>query len=1238
MIHDWPSDMSLGSGSLFGANGFGMSAGFGLGEFGTRLCMNIYYASDFTCTYLTPAQTQDATLATKIAYVRAQWDPTAKQVTWEAWDMYGFRFYNEVRTYGSAATTSGSSGLQFGDIGGETNGLGRAIGFFRLYNTLVAANSRVPVTADASAAIVNLKFDGNLNDSSGHGYNGTIPTGSISYVTTPGQIVQSVVTTPGAPYWATTITQRAGFPVVLDGSASYSQADASATVTCAWQVLQPAPSMPTFSSRTSCGPITLTGMVFGDYPIQLTVTDSAGTKNVGVTHIGAVAMDANGIVINGNPDVDVLFGPMIAWGRNPWGFADERQMRSTVLRNAYYTDPAQGHLGNPTWATPGQGTISYTMGGKGVHPISPGGTTLASAITTATQLSITVTDATQLDLTAFPTRIKIENEEIRVCSASGNVLTVCYDGRGYASPQGTLLAASSHANGVGVGQYKITGTGTLFASDPNSPICPAGTPSAPGAILTSAGTVAVTAGSATLVGTGTGWVVGPNINTGTPGYVFAGQPIRVLGTHSGTPFVFLAQVAGIADSTHLTLNRSFPADADTASGLTYQILFMGQENQLERYIVLHYTRPSDGSDSNFATPVGGCESETALYISYVNRDFSGLGLNGTLQSGKKYSYITASDAASYLNSGSTGGINFYGPGIADRSLYYRSGIKLAETTANMVDDNWIKSPSVAGHDVGGIDLFLGAGVIGAVANAVLNPGRVNWSDIRGFANYAKDNFTLWNGIGYCNGTRETGYNSAWLSLAAIYDPDVTPATGKRALYNAAITSQMIPNETACKGTDASGVHPERINSWATSSGYVRDNDTPVTLTNGSTAGTFLGTAKNLCRNEAAGSGTATNGSTALTGTGFAASSRGVGNGEIVIVGTKSGGVFQQYLGYTYNSSTSMTLSAAWQGDTGTVTYTEIYGGSIDGTPNDFYYGLVFSNGVSTDPQLYQSYACTYNSGAGTFTLNRPWTGTTGTKYASIYNLSGTGQQPFMMGIRSNAWRFGSHLADYTTDTQIATNAAALNTLRAQGSQWVKDYGYDAPGHHLYYGRVFGHCEPDALATANCAGDPSLNAEAQSTIVALYQLNPSSANLAYGDQFYAANWGNAAYTAGGYATDAGYNSYFTQDAYLAGGKWPGFYFGMGATHQWPAVRLGGVAAAIPRSVKVGFNLASVSGATTVKVLVTAPSGAQTTTTCTTSPCTVAADARQGAHVLTIQYWNAAPKLLAQSSQAIPASVQ
>ena len=227
---------------------------------------------------------------------------------------------------------------------------------------------------------------------------------------------------------------------------------------------------------------------------------------------------------------------MVAFGQNPWGYADERAKRAVELQNAYYL--AQG-LGNPTWMTAGQGTVSYPFSGKGPGP-GLACTTLAGAIT-ASSASIPVANASCLSLSSLPTGILIGNsngtqEMVRICSTTATsgpaTLTACYDGRGLASyPFGNVavVATQPWPSGTTVGEYRISGTGTLFGSDARRPLCPAGLPGPPGPVVYSTGSVTLSGGSPQVTGNATTWTTANN--------VIASYMIRVAATHAGgTPF------------------------------------------------------------------------------------------------------------------------------------------------------------------------------------------------------------------------------------------------------------------------------------------------------------------------------------------------------------------------------------------------------------------------------------------------------------------------------------------------------------------------------------------------------------------------------------------------------------------------------------------------------------------------------------------------------------------------------
>ena len=270
------------------------------------------------------------------------------------------------------------------------------------------------------------------------------------------------------------------------------------------------------------------------------------------------------------------------------------------------------------------------------------------------------------------------------------------------------------------------------------------------------------------------------------------------------------------------------------------------------------------------------------------------------------------------------------------------------------------------------------------------------------------------------------------------------------------------------------------------------------------------------------------------------------------------------------------------------------------------------------------------------------------------NVSGTGQQPFMLGgAKSLALQWAALNANPTI-------AAAFNTELQQAAGWMFSTGFDPGTLGPFYGRVFGACEPAIvpstsflanLAQSGCAyglnpgsiiASRELTAESSTALRAYYasQAN-SSAAKDWADHQYGALWSKTGYDTGGVYSDsasAGNNTGLSNltDAYLGVYKWPGFFFGMGMAHQWPAARLGGVAPAAPQTVSVTCNISSVTNATQCRVTLTKPDGSTVTNTCASSPCAVTADAREGDHLLKVEYLNAANAVLA-SGEAEPLRV-
>ena len=1094
--------------------------------------------------------------------VRMQRDRANSRTTCELWNYDSTGYNYQILPFG---TTRHFNPRQGGDLG---LGATARLAFLRTSVGVLPLGSKPPTTADGGDR-AEYKFDGTLKDSSGRNHDITGP-GAV-FSPTPNQGPFALAKTYGAPNWSNWVSLRAGFPAKLDGRSSYSLADASSAVSYFWQQTE-GKSTVTWTNRDSATP-TMQGLIFGTYQFALRVTDVAGRSATSSLEAGATATDDNGVVINSDPNVDKLFGPMIAFGKNPWGFVDERAMSATRLRAAAYQ--AQG-LNPPSWETPLPGKINYDYSDANGPLVG----VLAQAVPAADTMKISVSDASKIDLMNLPVRILIgppygRREDIRICSATATTgpatLTVCYDGRGQANPQGETYRTSAQAwpAGTQTWQMRIKGTGTNFLST----LCAAG-PGPGGAVTYTAGTLVLTPGSATVNGLQTDWSAKNGVYPNN--YI-----VRVDAMHKGVPFVFHAYITAVSDSTHLVLAHPYPANADAGTYL-YKIVQADT-----RYATLHYTRNTDGSDAQVLYGIAGCESPTDLYVN-IGRDL------GTISKGpqvnKQYSYMDGLGYASAF------GANFYGEDLAHRALYYRSGWDPALQAARAIGDYYARAPMISGGDSGGIPLLVGGGVIGGFVSAILDsshPSRTQWSDLRGFAN--------WGSIGQwgCSAfdTRDSSYMASGLFLAAAFDPDAT----QRAKWKAAMRD-VYNRELKCKQDDSS---------W--SQGFLWGKQTgPFTVTNGSAVVTGNNIPQNFCFGIGSGMVTVTKGSAIAVST----DRRFVAGNKLVITATSNGARYVSFFEFHLNPDGTATMGALWPGDSGTFSYV------IDN--NDSKISIGNSN---DDPQLTREWACTWNN-SQQITLNRPWDGPTKSNaYGWTGLLAGYGQQPFMLGIKVTSLHFASLVAD-------AALSANMEALSRQAATWIHDTGYDPVTHGLHYGRVYESCEPQTTPPSgtqytsrtpicdsgfNPGGVRAarvLAAEASTALRSYYEANPSQERKDWGDTMYGSIWGNPNFTAPNFYSDQLYVRDENSDNSLAAYKWTGFFFGMGMAHQWPAVRLGGVAPARLRTLQISLNPGEFDSA---QIHLTAPSGAETNFDCADSKsCAVQVDDRQGAHWIQIWY--------------------
>jgi hypothetical protein len=1120
--------------------------------------------------------------------VRFQRDAVNKTGTCEVWGPVGGKWisiYSQIYSFTGASAGSGNF-----LIDGPLD-----VAFFRVQSTILPLNSIIPLIADNTNTILNFKFDGNLTDSSPNGGFCTV-TGGSSFVTTPALPTVARIKA-GATLWSDTTTIRAGYPAILDGTASYSQADTSSMVTYLWsQAPSGGPTPLQWDNPTLAQP-TITGTVFGDYTIDLVVTDVNGNQGETTVDVGAVATDNNGVVINANSAVDQIFGPMIAYGKNPWGFEDNLAMQATSARfndyQALYGLSATWPYA--PWETPLPGSVSYTWDGVGMAPISAPGTTISSEIPASGPASFTVTNVAGLDLSELPTRVYVWAasspfawEEMRICSAQGNTLTACYDGRGWSDPISARLGAQDWPAGSNIGQFKVTGQGTAFLSS----LCQGGPQSPVGQVAYSAGSVGVTSGSANVAGTGVSW---------SSPTVLPNDAILISATHGGQPFVFVANISSLTDATDLVLSRPFPADADSGT-YSYSLVTTGEASNQALFAVLHYTRP-DGSDAMKYWPGAyACESDTSLYLEPYWDDPT---YDQSAQEARSYTWMPGNW---WINESSTGGLDFYGEDLAHRALYYRSGLTMPLSAANMIGDTWVSMPMISGKMYGS-PLFNGGLAIGGIADALLSttPHKVQWSDLRGFASQG---VTLlgWD-CSIAGDSRDTGYQLAWLALAALYDPDTTSTAAPGGIpwqtYWRNQLSTMYARELGCKRGD---------NSWA-SGFYWNNSGDPITLTSGSNIGAGTNISNpGACLGVASGTGAAANGSGIVSGSGF------VSGALIAITGTKSGAPFTMWQYYTLNSSSQIALNsgATWQGDSGAVTWMVDNGSSF----------TVFMQS-NDDPMGAEQWSCIRNSDSQ-ITLNRPWDGPSGAYWSYQSIVAGIAQQPYMLGIRQAAWRWASLAASAAGNPTLAAN---FSSLRYAAGMWIRTTGFDsAITDGMFYGRVQSGCEPITPASMGGGCYSASPSNSPYDTIAMRELTAESSpslwsyadsgapdNVTWGDLAYGSLWGYAPYTAPGYCAPA---DQLTEQNGSAGsaspsifppynsGKWTGFFFGMGMTHQWPAIRLGGVQP--PRDVNSSVPFSLPAGAVQVQVTLTAPSGAVGPPFVCATTCAAVTDARQGAY--------------------------
>jgi len=229
------------------------------------------------------------------------------------------------------------------------------VGAVRIYSSTVALGSAPPARLLTSgfADLLDLEFEGNLNDSSGRGLTSSMSEGSADYDPT---VALPPVVSVVAP-----TTVRTNTAASITGTCLSNEDDPACTVFWA-QVGGPA--LGRWTGQTTLTP-TFTGPRFGQYDLRVQASTSTQIASTDLA-LGAVATDASGAVVVPDADINAIIGPIIRSGANPWDWYDTRDVYSGQFQIDQQTG-ANGALAfwsRENWATNLAGTISVTNGSE----------------------------------------------------------------------------------------------------------------------------------------------------------------------------------------------------------------------------------------------------------------------------------------------------------------------------------------------------------------------------------------------------------------------------------------------------------------------------------------------------------------------------------------------------------------------------------------------------------------------------------------------------------------------------------------------------------------------------------------------------------------------------------------------------------------------------------------------------------------------------------------------------------
>jgi len=280
--------------------------------------------------------------------VRIQRDVVNSRYTFEVWNTQTGAYLSAVSSTITSWSGSSWAGYTLNAVTGEDTA------WFRWYSSAVTMGT--PINQAATGDLADWEFEGNLNDSSGHGLTMVAGSASVGYVATPTYMPSCSA--------GTSQTIRVGTSGTLHGTGSAN--DGGSTLTYAWtQTSGPTLAITGATTATpNVGPAT----AFADYVFSLACTDGSSQTTTSTVEDGSVVADASGIVTTGNSAFDTLVGGLVMDGMNPWPYADTSYAADASIQYQDLTTLPNSTTPYyfPYWDVADAGTITVTAGSTAV--------------------------------------------------------------------------------------------------------------------------------------------------------------------------------------------------------------------------------------------------------------------------------------------------------------------------------------------------------------------------------------------------------------------------------------------------------------------------------------------------------------------------------------------------------------------------------------------------------------------------------------------------------------------------------------------------------------------------------------------------------------------------------------------------------------------------------------------------------------------------------------------------------